>query len=176
VVGAVDAGRVVYGVRVDLAPVQGVLHAPSLGEAEVPALADHAAPELCRVDPHGVVGPVADVGVGLARRLHVGPDAAVPEQVHLGREEGPDHLLGRERVFFYIEKLLHLRRERDGLGGPREDTAALGDEVLVVIRPRGARQVEEPLALLEAGLGVGVGVEEDVEVVERADELDVPGQ
>src|SRR5215208_5170061 len=47
----------------------------------------------------------------------------------------------------------------------------LGDEALVVVSPRGAGEPEEALALLEALLGIGVGIEEDVHVVEGAHEL-----
>jgi hypothetical protein len=39
----------------------------ALGHAEVAALADHLAAQLAAVDAHGVVGAVADIGVGLAR-------------------------------------------------------------------------------------------------------------
>ena len=55
-------------------PLQRVLHPPPLGEPEVAALADHPGPQVGAVDAQGVVGPVADVGVGLGRRLHVGAD------------------------------------------------------------------------------------------------------
>ena len=53
------------------------------------------------------------------------------------------------------------------------DAAACGDQRLVVVGPRRAGQLEEPLALGEARLRVRVGIEEDVPVVERADQLDV---
>ena len=81
VVAAVDAGRVVDRVGVDQPAVERVLDAAALGEAEVAALADHPAAQLGAVDAQAVVGPVADVGVGLGRRLDVGADAAVPQQV-----------------------------------------------------------------------------------------------
>ena len=50
--------------------------------------------QLAAVDPDRVVRLVADVGVGLGRRLDVGADAAVPEQVDRRRQDGP-HQLGR---------------------------------------------------------------------------------
>ena len=50
------------------------------------------------------------------------------------------------------------------------------DQRRVVVRPRGAGQAEQPLALGEAGRGIRVRVEEHVPVVEGRDQLDVPGQ
>ena len=58
-----------------------VLDPPALREPEVAALAHDAGAQLVPAHPHLVVRPVADVGVRLRRRLHVGADAAVPEQV-----------------------------------------------------------------------------------------------
>ena len=67
-----------------------VLDAAALGEAEVAALADDPAPQLDAVDAQRVVGAVADLAVRLGRRLHVGADAAVPEQVDRRLQEGRD--------------------------------------------------------------------------------------
>ena len=53
------------------------------GEAQVAALGHHPAPQLGGVDSHRVVGAIADVGVGLRRRLHERTDPAVPEEVDL---------------------------------------------------------------------------------------------
>ncbi len=47
------------------------------------------------------------------------------------------------------------------------------DQPRVVIGPRRARELEHALALSKALLRLGVGVEEDVPVIERGDELDV---
>src|SRR5215207_8029649 len=175
-VRAVHAGGVVYGVHVDAPAAQRVLDTPPLGEAEVPALAHHAALELPAVHPHGVVGPVPDAGLGLLAGFHVRPDAAVEEQVDLRFEQSPYHLVRRVRLLLRADHLTYLWGEGNGLGRAREHAAAFGDEALVVVRPRGARQLEEPLSLFEARLRVGVGIEEDVEVVERAHELDVPAE
>ncbi len=79
VVAAVDAGRVVDGVGVDEATVEGELDSTSLGEAEVAAFADHSTAQLRSVDAQAVVGTIADVGVGLGRGLDVGADATVPQ-------------------------------------------------------------------------------------------------
>ncbi len=69
-----------------------------------------------------------------------------------------------------------LRRDRDRLGQPRVDAAALGDQLGVVVRPRRSRQLEQTLALLVALGRVGVGVEEDVTVIESGEELHVTRQ
>ena len=81
--------RVVDGVGVDPDPAQRGLDPAELGQAEVAALADDLAAQRVAVDPDRVVGPVADLGVGLGRRLDVGADAAVPEQVDRRRAGSP---------------------------------------------------------------------------------------
>jgi hypothetical protein len=58
----------------------------------------------------------------------------------------------------------------------RENAAARGDQRLVVVVPRRTRQVEHALALGERLGDVGIGVDEDVAMVERSDEADVLGQ
>ena len=60
-------GRVVDGVGVDAAAVAREFDASGLGQAQVGALADHLDPQLDAVDADGVVGLVADLGVGLVR-------------------------------------------------------------------------------------------------------------
>ena len=70
----------------------------ALREAEVAALADDPAAQLAAVDADGVVGLVADVGVRLAGGLHVGADAAVPQQVDGRPQDRLDQLVGRELV------------------------------------------------------------------------------
>ena len=55
------------------------------------------APQRVAVDADRVVGPVADLGVGLGRRLDVGADAAVPEQVDR-RQQDRLHQLGRRHA------------------------------------------------------------------------------
>src|SRR4030095_8303468 len=68
-----------------------------------------------------------------------------------------------------------LRRKRDGLRVTPVYASAGADPRRVVIRPRGSRQAEEPRALFEGGDRVGVGIDEDVDVVEGGEESDVPG-
>ena len=65
-----------------------------------------------------------------------------------------------------------LGAQRDRLLAAREDAAALRDQALVVIGPGRARQREHPLALLPALRRIGIGIEEDVAVVEGGDQLD----
>ena len=82
VVGGVHAGRVVDEVGVDQAAAQRELDPGGLGQAEVAAFGDDPSPQLRRVDPDRLVGPVAAGGMGLAAGLDVGADTAVPQQVH----------------------------------------------------------------------------------------------
>ena len=84
-------------------PVERVLDAAALGDAEIGALADHLARAARAVDAQRVVGAVADVGVALVAGLHVGADAAEPEQIDRRlaacariSSAGRDAVLGRD--------------------------------------------------------------------------------
>ena len=176
VVGRVHAGGVVDRIRVDPAAGPRVLDAAELRAAEVAAFDDDLAAEIAAVDAHQVVGAVADVGVRLPRRLHVRADAAVVEEIDRRLEDGVHQLGRRQRVGGDRERGLDLRRDRDRLDAARMDAAARRDEARVVIRPRGARETEQALALGEARRHVRIRIEEDMPVVERGDEPDVPRQ
>ena len=58
---------VVDGVGVQRDTGAGRLNTTSLGESEVPALPHDPAPQISTIDPDAVVGPVADIGVGLRK-------------------------------------------------------------------------------------------------------------
>ena len=157
-------------------PLERVGDAAALGHAQVGAFADHLAAQRLGVDAQGVVGAVADLQVALLLGLDVGADAAEPEQLDLAGQDRVDQLVGRHLVLGQAEGRLHLGRDRHRLGLAVEHAAALGDLALVVVLPTAARQREEPLALGE-GLGrVGIGVDEDVQVVEGGDQPGVLGQ
>ena len=79
-------------------PALRVLDAAELRAAEVAAFDDDLAAQLAAVDAQRVVGAVADLRVRLARRLHVGADAAVVEQVDRRLEDRVDELGRRQRV------------------------------------------------------------------------------
>src|SRR5690606_1748901 len=64
----------------------------------------------------------------------------------------------------------------DALPISRVHPAALGDQRGVVIGPARARQPEQALALGVRTCRVRVRVDEDVPVVERGDQADVPGE
>ena len=172
VVAAVDAGRVVDGVGEHEPAADGVLDAPELGQAEVAALADDAAAQVGAVHAHPVVGPVADVGVGLAARLDVRADAAVPQQVDGRLEHRRHQLVRRQRAVGRAEHGAGLAAEHDRLLGPRVHAAAGRDLRRVVVGPARPGQVEQPLALGEGDLRVGLRVDEDVAVVEGRDEAE----
>ena len=172
VVGAVDAGRVVDRVGVDAPAGLRVLDAAALREAEVAALADDARAQVAAVDADGVVRAVADLGVRLVGRLHERADAAVPEQVDLGARGSP--AAGRSAAAWSAS----MPSARAGLGpragwtsSARDQTPPPGEiDDRVVVRPRRRRQLEQPPALGEGARRVGVGIDEDVAVVERRDQ------
>ena len=173
VVGTVDAARIVDGIRVQAPARQGVFDAGALGHAEVGPFADDAAAQARPVDTDGVVGAVANVGVGFVGRLDVGADAAEPEQVHLGAEQRPDQLVGGYLVLGNAEAFFDWGRQFQGLGAALEDGAAPGQQLAIVVAPARARQREQPFALGEAFGRIRVGVDEDVQVIECRHQLDV---
>ena len=69
-------------------PPRGEGDAAGLGEAQVGPLAHDLDPQLVGVDPQGVGALVADLGVGLGGRLHIGADAAEIEQFGRRLEDG----------------------------------------------------------------------------------------
>ncbi len=140
VVGRVDAGGVVDGVGVDAAAGERDLDASALREAEIAALADDPGAELARVDPHRRVDAVADLGVGLALRLHVGADAAVEEEVGRHAQHRLDQLIAVDGFGGDAEHRTRLGREPDGLGAAADDHAAAAQEVGTIVGPARARR------------------------------------
>ena len=147
----------------------------ALGEAEVAALADDAAAQLAAVDADAVVGLVADVGVRLGGRLHVGADAAVPEQVDGRAQDRADQLVGRQLLG------LDRRAPRWTCGESGIDFARARVHAAARRRSAPRRSRSRPSAAAsnrrsrsaKLASRVGVGIEEHVRVVERGDQLDV---
>ena len=79
---------------------------------------------LLAVDADRVVEPVLRLGLGLARGLDVGADAAVPEQVDRRLEDGVHQLVGRQALGLDAQHRARLGRQRDRLGRARPDAAA----------------------------------------------------
>ncbi len=69
-----------------------------------------------------------------------------------------------------------MRGDRDGFEAAREHAATGRDQRAVVVGPGRARQVEQALAFNPGGGRIGVGVDEDVAVVEGDDQAGVLGQ
>ena len=169
----IDAGRVVDRVSVDASAIERVLDARLLGEAEVAAFDDNFRAKLRRGDSASVVGVVGDFGVGLARRANVGADAAVVKQIDRRAQNALNQRLAVERVGVASERGARLRTQLDSFLAAAEHAAAGTDELGIVVRPTRARQIVQALAFVEAGRGVGVGIDEDVTMVEGGDELQV---
>ena len=176
VVRGIHTRRVVDRVGVDTPARFRELDAAGLRQPQVRALADHLHAQLVAVDAHGVVGLVAGVHLGLVTRLHIGADAAQIEQLGRRLEDQVDDLGGRQRLGLRPQEGADFGAERNGFQRPGEDAAALADPGPVVIVPRGPRQGEEALALGVAGRRVGVGVEEDVAMVEGGLQADLARQ
>ena len=178
VVAAVDAGGVVDRVGVDEPAVDRVLDTGELGEAEVAAFADDPGPEFVPVDAQRVVGPVADVGVALDRRLHVGADAAVPEQIDRGAQDRRDEVVGPQLGHRRLdaEHIAHLGRERDRLELAGVHAAAGRDQTLGRSRPSSNAAARTGAGARRVRRRVGIGVEEHVAMIERRHEPQVRRQ
>ena len=97
-IAAVDSCGVVDRIGIEAHAMSARFDTAELGEPEIATLAHDLAAQGVAVDAHGVVGLVAHVRVGLRLRLHIGADAAVPEQVDGRGEDALDELGRRERA------------------------------------------------------------------------------
>jgi hypothetical protein len=135
VVRAIDAGRIVDEVGIDPSAAQPEFDPALLRHTQIGALADHACAHLVAVDAVRVIGRIAHLGIGLGLGLHIGADAAEPEQV-VGRfQDRGDQPRRIDRVGGDAQHRLRLRRKRDRLLRARPDAAAFGDERRIIIRP-----------------------------------------
>ena len=174
VVGAVDAGRVVDGVGVDLAAGERVLDAARLRGPEVAALGDDAGAQLAAVDPDRVVRAVAHLVVRLVGRLDERPDAAVPEQVDRRAQDRLADLGRRHRDGADPQRGAHLGRQVDRLRAAGEDATPRREHGRVVVGPGGGgAELVQALPLDERARGVRARIEEHVAVVEGADQPDL---
>ena len=170
VVRAVHTARIVDEIGIEPAAPERVFDPPELGHAEVGAFADHLGPQLGSVDPEFVVATVADLGMGLVRGFDEGADAAKKEQVDFGREQRPDQF-GRGAGFAdQPEQLLDRWRHRQLFGRPLVNRAAFGKHRAVVVVPGRTRQIEKALPFGERSRRIRIRVDEDVHVVEGADQ------
>jgi hypothetical protein len=172
VVRGVDAGGIVGRVGVDSAAEEVEFDACVSREAEVRPFADDAHTQFGRVDTDCVVHAVPRHGVILPARLHVCADATEPHKIG-GRAEDRLHEIGRrKRPLRKIKETLYLLGKCDRLRVALEHGAARREELEGIAVPVQA-VVEHPPALGEAARRIGIGVDEDVRVVERADQFDV---
>ena len=103
-------------------------------------------------------------------RLDVRADPPVPEQVDGSPQHRRDELVGGEPPGGRIEHGPGGGTQLDRLLEARVDPTAGRDQGRVVVGPARAGQIEQSLALGERHLGVGVGVDEHVAMVERGHE------
>ena len=174
-VGTIDTPGVVNKVGVQPATLEGVFDPAKLGQTQVTALADHFAAQFRTIDPQAVVGLVADIAVRFGTGLHVGANAAHPQQIHLGLQNMRNQHVRRHPVGLDTQQLFHFRADGDRLGAAIEHAAAFGNEFRVVIGPGRTGHFKQPLALFVAHLRVRVRIDEDVHVVECGHQLGLLG-
>ena len=93
VIGGVDAGRIVDRVGVEPATVERIFDPGALRHSKVRAFADDLRPQCVGVDTQAVVGTVACIAVTLEGGLHIGADAAEPEQIDVLAQQRLDQFL-----------------------------------------------------------------------------------
>src|SRR5260370_37526671 len=116
---------------------------------------------------------VADLGVGLVARAHIGADAAVVEHVDACAENRLDEAVAVEFIGVALERRADFGAERDLLEAATEDAAAVAYQRGIVIGPSRTGLVEEPFALVAAFGGIGIGIEKNVAMVECGEERHV---
>jgi hypothetical protein len=116
---------------------------------------------------------IGNLGVGLGFGTDVGPNTAVVQQVDVGAQDRADQAVAVERIGLALEGRARLGTELDPLEAALVDSASLADQRRIVIRPSRVRQVEEAAPLGEARVGIGVGIYEDMTMVEGGNELEV---
>ena len=173
VIRTVHARRVIDGIRVQPSSGQGIFDAPALRRAKVCTLAQHTRTYLGPVYAHRVIGAIARVRIAFVLAFHIGADAAKPQQVDLHLQDQLDQFVGGQFVHRNAKHLFDFRRQRHPLGAAFKDSAALGQQFGVVIRPARARQIEQALTLFQRFRRAGCGVDENVYVVERRHQTNV---
>src|ERR1700737_4567166 len=108
--------------------------------------------------------------MALIRRFHKRSDSAEPQQVDRCHQQASDQLRRGQAIFWDVEGALHLGADWDRFRSALEHTSAGRDQRRIVIFPARTRQAEQPLPLDEALLWVGIGIDEDMKVVESAKE------
>ena len=101
------------------------------------------------------------------RRLHIGADAAEPQQIGRRLQDRGDQRGGIEGFVRNIQHGADRGRQRDRLLRPREYAAAGRDQAGVIVRPGRARQPEQARPFGPAGGRIGIRIEEDMAMIER---------
>src|SRR3546814_2437543 len=81
--------------------------------------------------------------------LHIGADAAVPQQIDRRTQNRAHQLLRRDAIVFDCQRDTRFFRQFYLLGLSRPDTATIREQATVVVIPRRTRQTKQSLAFGE---------------------------
>ena len=70
----------------------------SLGDAQIGPFPDDFHLQLICINPDRIIGTVTGGRMSFMRGLHIGANAAEPEQVRIRLQQGVDQLVGRDRI------------------------------------------------------------------------------
>ena len=128
-VRTIDARRIVDEVGVDPAPhsifaVERERDARGLGHAQIGPFANGLGTQVFGIDAQAIIGWIADLSVAFARRLHIGADAAEPDQIDRAFEDRRNQRGGFDVGFDNVERGTGFLRQFDRFGRARENAAA----------------------------------------------------
>ena len=138
-----------------------------LCQAEIAAFTDDLAAQAVCINSYAVIRMVTDVAVPLVAGLDVRADATVPEQIEFHAQDGSNQLVRLHRHFACTKHSSCLGAKSNRLGLSRVNSATFRDDAVIVVVPTGSSQVEQALPFLEARANIGIGIQEDVHVIER---------
>ena len=138
-VGRVDTCGVIDEVGVDATAIEAEFDAPALRQPEIATLADDLAAQLTGIDADIVIAAIADICVAFGGGFHVSADATVPQQVGAHTEDRPNQFVGLHRCLVRVEHRPCFLTQANGLRLPGEHPAALGNDLVFVVRPAGTR-------------------------------------
>src|SRR3546814_4045090 len=87
-----------------IATIERVFDAPELRAAQISAFANNLAAQRAAVDADRVVGAIAAIIVRLQMTLHIGADAAVPQQIDRRTQNRAHQLLRRDATVFACQR------------------------------------------------------------------------
>ena len=173
-IGCINTCGVVNRIGVEFHAVAGRLNTSALCEPQVSTFADYLDTKLVCGDANGIIRLIAHIGVRLVLGTDIGADAAIPQEIDRSAKNGANQLVRSETFNSDIQTqgFAHGGGDLDTLGRAREDSPTFGNQLWVVVGPRGSGLGEKSRSLGERGCS-RVRIDEYVPVIEGSDKSDL---